>query len=45
MPHTPRDAPTRAMVWLDHREARIFLITPEDVEKRMVAALDGLVPK
>jgi stalled ribosome rescue protein Dom34 len=34
MPHTPRNA----VVWVDHREARIFLITSEDVEKQRIKA-------
>ena len=34
MAHTP----TNAVVWLDHREAKIFLATPEDVEKQRIKA-------
>jgi stalled ribosome rescue protein Dom34 len=34
MPHNP----TRALVWLDSREARIFLITAEDVESGRIKA-------
>ncbi|MBL6612778.1 MAG: translational machinery protein [Reyranella sp.] len=34
MAHTP----TNAVVWLDHREAKIFLVTPEDLEKQRIKA-------
>jgi stalled ribosome rescue protein Dom34 len=34
MPHIP----TNAVVWLDYREAKIFLITSEDVEKQRIKA-------
>ena len=34
MPHTP----THAVVWLDYREAKIFLITAGDVEAERVKA-------
>ena len=34
MPHTP----THAVVWLDHREARVFLITADDVERERIKA-------
>ena len=34
MPHIP----TRAVVWLDHHEARVFLITADDVERERIKA-------
>ena len=34
MPHTP----THAVVWLDHREAKVFLITADDVERERIKA-------
>lgn len=34
MPHTP----TYAVVWIDFREARIFLVTAEDIEHQRIKA-------
>jgi stalled ribosome rescue protein Dom34 len=34
MPHTP----TYAVVWIDYREAKVFLITAEDVERERIKA-------
>jgi stalled ribosome rescue protein Dom34 len=34
MPHVP----THAVVWLDHREAKVFLVTAEDVESKRINA-------
>jgi len=34
MPHTL----THAVVWLDYREAKIFLVTAEDVEGKRIKA-------
>jgi len=34
MPHTP----THALVWLDFREAKIFLVTADDVKARRIKA-------
>ena len=34
MPHSP----THAVVWLDYREAKIFLVTADDVEGKRIKA-------
>lgn len=43
MPHNPSHAPTpthatHAVVWLDFHQAKVFLITAEDVEARRIKA-------
>ena len=41
MPHTP----THAVVWLDYREAKIFLVTADDVEGKRIKAHDRMAPR
>jgi stalled ribosome rescue protein Dom34 len=36
--HAPIHAPTHAVVWLDFHQAKIFLITAEDVDARRIKA-------
>jgi stalled ribosome rescue protein Dom34 len=36
--HAPAHAPTHAVVWLDFDQAKVFLITAEDVEARSIKA-------
>jgi stalled ribosome rescue protein Dom34 len=38
MPNNPSQAPTHAVVWLDFHQAKVFLITAEDVEARRIKA-------
>jgi hypothetical protein len=38
MPHNASHAPTRAVVWLDFHQAKIFLIQAEDIEARRIGA-------